>query len=89
MVNEDFPMDYKEFTGVRELFSDFTFNRSCNMTIKTREQAKKKFNDATFKPEINKSSSDIALTLMHKYWGGSPTKTPTQKNAKLVKEQSL
>jgi len=77
MVNEDSsPMDYKEFTGVRELFSDFTFNRSCNMTMKTRESAKKKFSDATFKPAINKSSSEIAITLMHKYWGGSPNKAP-------------
>lgn len=42
-VDPDEPMDIKEFSGVRELFSDFTFNRSCNITEKTREQARKKF----------------------------------------------
>lgn len=69
------PMNRKDFNGVKELFTYFTFNRSCNLTSKTREQAKKKFNDGTtFRPEINKSSNDIAVTLMNKYWGSSPVK---------------
>lgn len=63
------PMNRKDFTGVKELFTYFTFNRSCNLTTKTKEQGRKKFGDSTFKPEINKSSNDIATTLMNKYWG--------------------
>lgn len=67
-------MNRKDFNGVKELFTYFTFNRSCNLTAKSKEQAKKKFIDGTFKPEINKASNEIANNLMTKYWGPSPAK---------------
>ena len=73
-------MDRKEFNGVKDLFTYFTFNRSCNLTTKTRDQAKVKFNKDTFAPEINKSSNDIAVALMNKYWVGSPVKTTVPKS---------
>jgi len=33
-------MKLKEFNGVKELFGYFTFNRSINLTAKSRELAK-------------------------------------------------
>lgn len=63
----------KDFHGVKDLFAYFTFNRSVNMTQKSREQTRSKVVQETFTPQINKESNEIAMTLMKKYWGGSST----------------
>ena len=64
----------KELNGIVELFSYFTFNRSVNQTIQTREALKLKFKKDLFKPKIDKESKKIAIGLMNKYWEQPVTK---------------
>lgn len=64
------------------------------MTQKSRETAKNKVGkEATFAPQINKESNEIAVTLMKKYWGNapsSPSKTaPKTQSASKTRDQVL